>query len=383
MLGVLQNVLIFALSLGFLVLLHEFGHFIIARFFGVKVNKFSIGFGPKLFTIARDKTTEYILSAVPLGGYVDMSGERPDTAKGEADEFLSKPRWQRALIVAAGPGMNLLLGFALFWVVYATGAPEQLPYVGSVSEGMPAAEAGIKPGDRILSIDGIEFALWDDMAQYVHERPGREMTVIIERGGNTISLTLRPKLSAIPNLFGEEKQVGLMGITPDIGKVEIIRFGFLKGFLVAARKVLWHVKMTLQALLLLLTGNKHVLNSVTGPIGIYSVTSAAWKAGFNVLLMIMGMLSLSLAIFNLLPIPILDGGHLLFLAVESVLKRPLPEKVVDGMYNAGFGILMALLAIVMFNDIKKMFFKGKIRGEVAVEKTQDKHSISGQPQNRP
>ncbi len=374
--AVVQNIIVFVLSLGILVLLHELGHFIFARLFGVKVNRFSIGFGPVLGVIGRDKTTEYVISAIPLGGYVDLSGERPDTATGADYEFMSKPIWQRALIVSAGPLMNFLVGFVLFWIVYATGAPEQLPYVGSVSENMPAQEAGILAGDRIVSIDGKAFDLWDDMAKYVHQHPGKELTVVLERKDRRLIVKLTPKLSEIPGLFGETKKVGLMGITPDLEKVHDVRFGFSKGFVIAGRKVIDNTQRTVQALFLLFTGNRQVIKSIAGPIGIYKVTAVAWKVGFNVLLMIMGMLSISLAVFNLLPIPILDGGHLLFLSIEAVLRRPVPEKVQEAMYNIGFGLLMLLLTVVMFNDIKKVFFKKQ--GAVVNEEAQEQDSKAGQ-----
>ncbi len=355
MLSTLLNLIVFLISLGVLILVHELGHFLFARLFGVKVKRFSIGFGKVLLRLGVDKKgTEYVVSAIPLGGFVEMEGESYADSKGLPGEFVSKPVWQRALIVSAGPLVNYLTGFLLLFWVYLSGAPELLPIIGKVLDGSSAQKAGIMAGDRILAIDGHRIDLWDELSGYIRGRAGKQVSLLILRDNKEVTIRLVPQEGKIRNIFGQDEKVGLIGVMPDMSAYNTVRFPFLKAAEKAVMRVRQTTVMVLRSIYLLISGNKQIREAVAGPIGIYEVTSKARVLGINVLLMVLATLSISLAVFNLLPIPVLDGGHLVFFALEALLGRPVPDRFYDYLSKAGLSLLILLMAFVFYNDIRKL-----------------------------
>ncbi len=364
----LLNLLVFLVCLGILIFVHELGHFVVARMFGVRINRFSIGFGKPILRLGRDrKGTEYIISIFPLGGYVEMEGENIDECKGLPEEFMSKPAWQRILIVLAGPAINYVVGFLLFVLVYSIGAPELVPVVGDTLEGFPAEKAGISRGDRIVAVDGIKIDLWDEMAKIIHQKAGEEVSIELIRDGKRMQVRLAPKTETIKTIFGEKKQVGLIGVIPDPSAYTEVKFPLPKAIVKAWEKVWNLTSVIFKSLILLLEGNKQVREAVSGPIGIYKVTTQAWHMGISVLLSVLAVLSVSLAVFNLLPLPLLDGGHVFLFSVEALLGRALPVWVYEVTFKVGIVIIGLIMAFVFYNDIRRLVREAKQARQVVNE----------------
>ncbi len=337
--------------LGLLVILHEFGHFVVARRSGVKILRFSIGFGPRLFRWTRGET-EYAVSAIPLGGYVKMAGEQETEQSHQPWEYLSKPIGTRATIVFAGPFVNYLVALVSLWVVFVIGYPELLPIVGNAVEGTPAHAAGLQSGDRIQSVDGRPIGSWDEMTQLIHASPGRSLAFVIERGTESTTMTITPEPKASQDPFGRSRMIGLIGISPS-GAFHSTRVGPLTAVGRTFRQQNEWIGQTMMALWSMLTGRLSMRDSVTGPIGIVYLTSQAIRMGLAPLLFLVSLFSLSLAIFNLFPVPILDGGHLFFLALEKLRGRPVSMNVQERAAQVGFCMLIALVVVVCVNDVNR------------------------------
>lgn len=348
--------------LGFLVIVHELGHFVVARWSGVRILRFSVGFGPRVMAWTRGDT-EYAVSAIPLGGYVKMAGEQRTKETYEPWEYLSKPVGTRARIVFAGPLVNYLVAFASLWLVFVIGYPELLPEVGKVVDGMPAQAAGLQQGDRIQSINGRPIHTWEEMTQVIYEAPGRPLTVELERNDGPQALSVTPQAKAITDPFGRPKTIGLIGIAPS-GAFQSYRVSPLAAFGRAFRQQNEWTKQTLLALWSTLTGKLSLRDSVTGPIGLVYLTSEAVRMGVAPLLFLVSLFSLSLAIFNLFPIPILDGGHLLFLAIERLRGRPVSLSVQERSFQVSFVLLMALVLVICLNDVSRFGLVEKLVGFV-------------------
>ncbi|MBI4597568.1 MAG: RIP metalloprotease RseP [Candidatus Omnitrophica bacterium] len=346
--------------LGILVIVHEAGHFVVARCAGVRVLRFSMGFGPRLLTWTRGHT-EYAVSAIPLGGYVKMAGEQGEERQHQPWEYLSKPIATRGLIVFAGPFVNYLVALVSLWAVFVIGYPELLPVVGKLVPQMPAALAGLQPDDRIASVDGQPLASWEQMTKIIARSPERPLAFVIQRQQATFSVAITPKAKSLTDFLGQTKTVGQIGISPS-GAFQSTR---LAPFAAATRAVTqqneW-LQQTLMALLSMVTGRLSVRDSVTGPIGIVMLTSEAVKLGISPVLFLVSLFSLSLAVFNLFPIPILDGGHLLFLALEQLRGRPISLKVQERSAQVGFALLMSLVLVVCANDLSRLGVFDKVAG---------------------
>ena len=353
------SIIPFLFVLSVLVIIHEFGHFIAAKKQGVKVEKFSFGFGPKLFGIKRGDT-EYIVSLVLLGGYVKMAGDEATSAKGEPFEFLSKSVGQRFNIVVLGPVLNYVLGFLLFWFIFFVGCPTATNKVGSLLEGYPAKTAGIQAGDRILSVDGRQTKYWEELTEIIHNKREGDLTFLIERtaqnGARTLEIKVTPKKKEMTDIFGKKMSISLVGISPSDESVSV-RYGALPSFIKAGEQIYKLTSITLKALLFIITGKMSFKESMTGPIGIFIITSKAMEFGVIYLLQIMAVLSASLAIFNLLPLPVLDGGHILFLAIEKIRGKPLSERFQEVVTQIGLALLIALTLFVFYNDIVRFILK--------------------------
>ncbi len=430
----LYTIISFIIVLSILVVIHEWGHFYIARRNGVRILKFSVGFGPKIFG-KKIGDTEYVLSAIPLGGFVKMAGENPDEIQKAPDEFASKTVWQRAQIVFAGPFMNLVLAFALMPLVFLIGTEvpaylDQTPRVGWVDENSPAQKAGILPGDTIQSVNQRSTDTWERVLTQIGANPNQSLEIVLTRGAETKSVTLTSSSDEktgvgmagwypeIPAVIGQMRKgypaskagleegdriVSINGspithwnqmssivkksegkeipltvdrngtllnkmLTPvkDEASGQIVigvsmgqkmvfkRYGVIEAVKKGFNKTWELTRLTFDVLKQMLTLNLS-LKSLGGPIMIAQLTGQAAHSGMGDLISLMAFLSLQLAIMNLLPVPVLDGGWLVFLGIEAVLGKPLNQKGMQIAQTIGFAALMTLFVVVSYNDILRLF----------------------------
>ena len=435
---VLENILWLLVLIGVMILIHELGHFWAARYFDVRVEVFSFGFGPRLFGFRKGET-DYRFSAILFGGYVKMAGEQPgDENADDPRGFLAKPRWQRMIVAFAGPIMNVVLAVGvltgLFMVKYQKMVePPVSGVVGYVTPDSPAAKAGVKPGDRVVKIDGKAYPNWEDIALKSGTNANRELDVTVERDGKRVELEVTPVMDertgmgsvgwseqdqvqlgpisagmpaekaglkkgdqilsangepirsvlrfhdAIRNSGGkpvvielerggERKQVSVQPVfsktekperwmigamvEPKI-KFETTRLSFPDALGESLRQNYKGATLIYQFLAKMVQRNMSP-KSITGPIGIAQLSGEAAREGPSAFFMLMSMVSLNLAIFNLLPIPILDGGVIVMLVVEMLMRRDLSLPVKEAVFKVGFVFIMVIVAFVIYNDISKM-----------------------------
>ena len=351
------NIFAFIIVLGVLIFFHEFGHFLIARLFGVGVEKFSLGFGPRLIgkTIG---ITDYRLSAIPLGGYVKMVGEEPDAEVEPANlelSFTHKHVAKRMLIVAAGPVFNILLAILIFFgIFWASGKFVMLPAVGSVKSDSPAEAAGLREGDLITVIDGMPINSWDEMADVINGSQGRSLLLSVERQDSILEFTISPQKVPTQNIFGENIQRYVIGITAsgesyskDLGFMEAVGESLVQSYRVIELMVVIIGK--------LIKGDIST-DTLGGPIMIAQMAGDSAKAGVGSLIFFIALISINLAVINLLPIPVLDGGHLLFFTIEAIKGSPVSIKIREVAQQVGLFILILLMILVFYNDITRIFF---------------------------
>lgn len=355
------STLTFAFILGVLVLVHECGHFIIAKLVKVRVEIFSIGFGKKLFGIKKGDT-DYRISLVPLGGYIKMAGDNPEEDRqGRSWEFLSKPVGKRAMIVFAGPLFNYIIAFLLFTLIFIIGFPSLTAKIGEVKEGYPAETAGIIAGDRVISVDGKDVELWEDFSDLIHAKTsGENVSLRIERGEQVVTLDVRPKVEVLKNLFGEDIKVGLIGVGP-ADETKLISYGFGKAVQLGAQRIVALTKVTYLAFFNMVIG-KISMKELAGPVSIFKISGDAAKMGFVAVLHLMAVLSINLAIINLFPIPVLDGGYLFFLLLEKIKGKPLSIKTQEIAMRIGMSLLAVLMIFVFYNDFNRVGILEKIAG---------------------
>jgi len=344
-----------AVLLGILIFVHELGHFIVAKSLGIKILKFSLGFGPKVVGKTYGET-EYLLSAFPLGGYVKMLGEEPEEELNEADKqraYNYQPIWKRFSVVFSGPFFNLCFAVLVFFFVFVNGVPYLLPEVGEITAGSPAAQQGIMKGDTIVTIDGRKIARWDEMTAIIHNQPGKDLALTIDRNGTPLSLRVTPEKKVIKNLFGEDKEVGLIGITPS-GKTEISREGLMASLSLAFTRT-WDISVLTLVSIVKLIQRVIPAETIGGPILIFQMAGQQASQGAMNFFTFMAVISINLGILNLLPIPVLDGGHILFLGIEAVRRKPLSEKVIMVAQRIGLALLLLLMAFAFYNDIARIF----------------------------
>lgn len=352
--GVSVSIVSVVVLLGVLIFAHELGHFLMAKRAGVGVLKFSLGFGPRVIG-RKVGETEYLLSLIPLGGYVKLLGEAPGEELPPEDEkrsFLKQPVWKRILIVAAGPVFNLLLALLIFTVVNMVGLPVPTSDIGSLLPGSAAMESGLKAGDRITAIDGKPVSKWDDVSEAIGASKGQPLAITVSREGSTQQITVVPRVMKTQNLFGETQESFKIGISPS-NRTDIERHNpfsaLVKGF-----KQTWMIsKLTVVSIVKMFEG---VLSPKTlgGPILIAQIAGAQVKEGIIPFVLFMSMLSINLAILNLLPIPILDGGHLLFYAIEVVTGREVSIRWREMAQQVGFVLLVLLMIFVFMLDIERL-----------------------------
>ncbi|HXH12270.1 MAG TPA: RIP metalloprotease RseP [Alphaproteobacteria bacterium] len=351
-----EIVLKVAVSFCLLILIHELGHFLVAKYVGIGVERFSIGFGPKIFGFRRGET-EYMLSIVPLGGYVKLVGDDPRGPDGNHPRaFLNKPISQRMAVVAAGPLANFALAIAIFAAVHWVGIPtpeiSELPEVGEVMADSPAMQAGLQKGDRILTVDGRPVSQWEDLVDIIHRHANVPLQLRIERGGQELDVTVTPKPGTVIKDL-EEVEVGLIGVSPHV-EVDIIRYSAPVALWKGVEKT-WEVSALTVVSLVKMVQGKISPRHLAGPVGIFQMAGQQAKVGLLPLLSLMAVLSISLGILNLFPIPILDGGHLLFFAVEGVLGQPISPRKQEIATQVGLFLLMALMLTAFYNDLLRIF----------------------------
>ncbi|HZH27061.1 MAG TPA: RIP metalloprotease RseP [Azospirillaceae bacterium] len=353
----------FILVLSVLVFVHEFGHFWVARRCGVKVEVFSIGFGPELFGRYDRTGTRWKVSAIPLGGYVKMFGDADVASARPADvsglnavdlsgSFHTKRLWQRAAIVAAGPIANFLFAILVFAGLFiAYGQPYTPPDIGGVEENSPAAVAGLRPGDVIRSIDGRRVSRFEEIQQQVRMNADRTLTLEVERDGRMQEIQVTPQLRVEPDRFGNVHKFGRLGIART--GVEYKTHNPLSA-LRAAMAETWNVTTTtlgyLRDIILGLRGTEEL----GGPLRIAQVSGQAAQVGVVAVITLAALLSINLGLINLFPVPLLDGGHLLFYAIEAVRGRPLGERAQEYGLRLGFALVLTLMAFATWNDLVQL-----------------------------
>ena len=429
----MTSLLAFLFVLGVLVFVHEFGHFAMARRLGIRVLTFSLGFGPKLLKFRRGDT-EYCVSAIPLGGYVKMAGESPDDRQtGAADEFMSKSKWERFLVLVMGPAMNLVLAVLVMWLVLYQGADvpayeQQPPVVGRVVEDSPADRAGITAGERIVSVAGRVVDTWDALFVAVLPRAEREIPVVVrdaesrertlnivpeartefamgdlgvgpemraqvidvapgdpaDRAGiavgdvileidgepvagdglverisgnpdTPLSMTLRrgeglERVTVTPVARGDR---AVIGVSFSPFEVRTVEPGLVEAFGMSLERNYEWSGLIFQTLWGLLTAETSP-RQLVGPVGIAQLSGGAAEIGWVALFSLMAMISLNLGILNLLPIPVLDGGHIFIMAMEGVTRRDFSIRVKERMLMAGLVVLMMLMVTVIYNDLTRI-----------------------------
>jgi regulator of sigma E protease len=429
---VTTTLLAFLFVLGVLVFVHELGHFLAARRVGVRVLTFSLGFGPKLLKFTRGDT-EYCISVVPLGGYVKMAGENPDDPRsGNPDEFLSKTKWQRFQVLIMGPVMNIVLAVVVLAVVLAQGAEvpvylDEAPVVGSVVPDSPAERAGIRSGDRIMTVSNDPVATWQDLLIAVGTRPGRDVPMTLLRDGRNVALSVRPEpegryeignigvmpdinpivdsvipgdlaekaglragdvvlkvdgtrmttriqlMEAISKSAGREielivmrdgHEVSIRGTPEERGGKGMLGFWITEprrtlhpGPLEAVRlSVVRNIEssgLIFKTIAGLFTGETP-LSQIHGPVGIAQLSGESAQEGWLSLFSLMALLSINLGIINLLPVPVLDGGHILILLLEGIARRDFSMRAKEKMLLAGFLVLVTLMVVVIYNDLTRI-----------------------------
>lgn len=430
----MTSLLAFLFVLGVLVFVHELGHFLVARYHGVRCLTFSLGFGPKILQTKRGDTV-YCISAIPLGGYVKMAGEHGDEGReGRDDEFLSKTKWQRFQILLAGPAMNLALAVVIMaGVLLQMGARvplylDQPPVIGSVADGSPAEAAGILPGDLVLSVAGRPVDTWDELDLLIMERADREVEVALRRDGEVRAVRVtpvgrtqwnvgdlgvgpdispqvvgfspqasaardagmeigdlieavdgrrvtRPSLIEAINGSGGEpvtlrirrdgaareitlapERVGdawMIGVSLEAFEVRVVEPGLFEAFVLSIRQNYEGSQLIFRTLWGLMT-RETPASQLVGPVGIAQLSGDAAEIGWAALFRLMAMISLNLGILNLLPIPVLDGGHISVLAMEAVARRDFSARLKERMLLAGFVVLLTLMVTVIYNDLTRV-----------------------------
>lgn len=335
---VLASIIVF----GVLIFFHELGHFMVAKMVGIKVLEFSLGFGPKLISIT-SKETAYNLRVFPLGGFVRMAGMDPDEEEEEDDRgFNRKSVFERISVIAAGPIMNFVLTIVLLAFIFTThGLPELTTVVQEAIEGRPAALAGIRAGDRIVEINNNRMETWDELKRTVAANPGHELEIIIERDQERIIYRVVP--------YRDDRGQGLIGIQPTQKKV-----GPLMAFVAGTKYTVYMCYQILDYLGKGITGQ--VALELGGPVIIVAtindaVRSTSWLVN---LLSLSAFLSVSLGLFNLFPIPALDGSRIVFLVLEKLRGRPVEPKKENFIHMIGFGLLIMLIVVITYNDILRL-----------------------------
>lgn len=336
------------LAISFLIFFHELGHFLAAKIVGVHVNVFSVGFGEKIFSKTINNTT-YQISSIPLGGYVNLKGQDdmdPNLRNYDPDSYNSISALKRIFILFAGPFFNIFLAFFIYIILGYVGVEKIAPKIGAIQENMPAAEAGLMIDDVILKINSKEITYWDEIKKNISTKP---VNIQILRDKNIINITLTPKISSAKTIFNEDVQKPLIGILPKNEFVTVYNKGFLA--------VSFAMSETIQASKLIFLGLEKLIVGVVpitdmgGIVRMADITTKAATISASVFLLIVALISVNLGILNLLPIPVLDGGHIIFNIYELIFKKEIPQKVSSTLIYLGMAMLASLMIFTIINDI--------------------------------
>ena len=348
--GMLTSLLV----LSFLIFFHELGHFLAARFFGVRVEVFSIGFGKKVFSKIIGKT-EYRLAMIPLGGFVQMKGQDdsdPTKVSNDFDSYNTKRPWQRVIILLAGPFANFLLAFFLYLAIANIGVTKLSPIIGNVGENTPAQKIGLMKNDKVIEINGAHVETWDDLSRLIKQSDG-PILVSIQRGSKVKTLMATPDIKELKTMFGEPVKKRILGISPS-GETLVLDLS-------AVETIIFAYDETIKATTIIVTSLQKLIQGVIpvkelgGVVSIVQVTAQASEAGIIALFALSALISVNLGVLNLLPIPALDGGHIMFNIYEMITKRAPSEKILYRMTVFGWVFLLTLMAFTIFNDIYRLF----------------------------
>lgn len=347
---ILSAILLF----GFVIFIHELGHFIFAKISGVKVLKFSLGFGPKVIG-KKIGDTEYLISAFPLGGYVKMLGEDTEDKVEDSEKdkaYDNQPVYKRASIIFAGPIFNLLTAVVIFFFIFMIGIPTLLPVIGEIMPDTPAAKAMLLKGDRVLEIDGKPINKWEDMTEIIYRSANKPLSLKIQRGSEIKYISITPESKKVKDIFGEERETGLIGVKPSGDTIKIrqkisdaIKNAFLKTGEICYLTIVGIIKLIQRII---------PAETIGGPILIFQMAEKQAEAGILNFFAFAALISINLGILNLLPIPILDGGHLLFLGIEAIRKKPLSDKAMMIAQRIGLAFIISLMIFAFYNDIFRL-----------------------------
>lgn len=328
---------------GLLVFVHELGHFITAKMVRMRVDEFALGFGPKLFSIRRGETL-YSLRMIPLGGFNKIAGMDPEEEQDERS-FCAKPVWARMLVIVAGSAMNFVLPVLLFLIVFwgnGIEKPSEQPIIGAVLPDKPAVVAGMLPGDQIRSVNGMPIENWKQFVSIVQTSAGKDLAITVSRQDKSHTIAVIPE-------YDQRSNRGIIGVTPE---TFLYRPGFLEGVGMAFNYTYTVSASMLTGLLQMITGQ--VAADVAGPIGVAQMAGQVAQTGIVPLLQFAAFLSINLGLINLLPVPVLDGGHLVTLAIEAVRRKPLSSSSLRFVQMVGFALLMMLFLVATAKDIGRL-----------------------------
>lgn len=374
LIGIWDYVVVFLVILTVVVFVHEMGHFLVARWAGVRVDVFSIGFGPELWGWTARSGTRWKIGCLPFGGYVKMFGDadaasQPDHRRQFTPEeatfaFPAKKVYQRAAIVAAGPIANFIFGIlalAVMFMIY--GEPRTAPVIGQVQADSAAAAAGLEAGDRVVEAQGQPVARFQDLQRIVRLTVGEPVTLVVRRGDHTVTVVAQPRITEIKDPFGNVHKTPVLGIVADAGATEVVSHGPLSAVGAAVRETGEMVSTTLTGLGQMLAGTRQT-DELGGPLRIAKGAGQAAKLGLSSVVFYTILLSINLGLINLFPVPMLDGGHLLFYAVEALKGSPLGAKAQEYGFRVGLILVFALMLLATRNDLVDLrvweFLKGLV-----------------------
>lgn len=369
--GLLWTLVSFLLVIGPLIFVHELGHYFVGRGFGVKADEFSIGFGKEMAGWTDRRGTRWKIGWLPLGGYVKFAGDMNPAGQASpewlalppeerARTFQAKPVWQRFLIVFAGPATNFLAAILIFSSFnLAFGEPRTPPVVGIVVPASAAAEAGLRPGDRIARVGGAEIARFEDIARRIALNPDKPVTIGIVREGKRLNVLARPRAQVERDRFGNEFRKGVLGVGAKEVVVEPVSLG--RAVPLAVQQTWVVVTTTVEGLGQIISGRRSI-EELGGPLKIAKFSGEQASMGPLQFLWFIAIISINLGFINLLPIPVLDGGHLLFYAIEGVRRKPLKPEAQEWAFRTGLAALLALMVFVTFNDLTSFGLWSKLGG---------------------
>lgn len=358
--GILFTILAFLLVIGPLIFVHELGHYLVGRWCGVKADAFSIGFGREIAGYTDSRGTRWKLGWIPMGGYVKFAGDMNPASQPtpewlalppeeRARTFQAKAIWQRFLIVLAGPLTNFLVAIGIFMVFFAVyGVPRTPATISAVTAGSPAERAGFQPGDRVVAVAGRAVGTFDEFADMIRFRPDERLKIDIARGRAITSLFVIPAADIERDRFGNEFRKGSIGVVSGPQVIEPVSFAELP--VEATRQTFGIVQTMVDTLGQIVTGRRSV-KELGGPIKIAQVSGQQASLGLLNFVMLIALVSINLGFINLLPIPMLDGGHLVFYLFEGIARRPVPEKAMEWAFRSGLAVLLSFMIFVTLNDI--------------------------------